>query len=121
MCMSEVKKDYRNVKERNFGIGYKNVTDEGDGKYSTYKTDLRMKKWYKANTNCKIKASDKTLYRSGFHIFLNKEDAQKYCSYNVVVRVRYRGVSSFGTNKAGYDDIGDCVIADEMFLDEVVK
>lgn len=122
MCMSTVAKDYRNVKKRDFGIGYKMMTG-GKGLYHSYLTDLRLKKWYKANINSKIGAYDGKDYRSGFHIFLSEKDARDY-SNGTLIRVRYRGVSSIGTNITGRSTDrreAACVIADEMFLEEVIK
>lgn len=121
MCLQTVMQQF--TKDNNFGIGYKKVNTI-HGRPNSYETPNQCEtyqagKWLKANTKSKLYTNNYVSpYRSGFHIFLNKADAEKYTSGSKVIRVRYRGVTTFGLNKTDYDAYGDCVIASEMFIEK---
>jgi hypothetical protein len=69
-----------------------------------------------------------TGYRTGFHIFMNREDAEAYsrslvgCRDFVIEKVRYRNVSAKGLHLRdlyGNDQsLVPCVVAREIFIPE---
>lgn len=65
--------------------------------------------------SCKLEtADDDRCYIPGFHIFLNKEDAQNYCQEkSVLVKVKFRGVLAFGKDQTNTID-KPCIIASHM-------
>lgn len=63
-----------------------------------------------------IISDDDKAYPPGFHIFLEKEDAENYGSDSSrVYRVAYRNVLAFGANECNRKDDGSCVIAKEIY------
>jgi len=123
MCLINVEKSYDNVKDKNFGIGYKAMEPVEGGKFESPLMGGRhcVGKWYKAVGDV-ISADDGTSYKAGFHIFLNKEDAKKYALLeDRVVRVRYRQIVAIGQNSTSFQAKGDCVIAKEMYIEGEVK
>ena len=121
MCMSTVQFALEYDKGcRDFvGIGYKKVTE----------TKSTNKKWQEAkggwgSKSSSLKTSEKTgphnkQYIPGFHIFLNKNNAETYGGGgSCIVKVKYRGVLAFGKNETG-GGYGDCIIASHMKVVEV--
>lgn len=125
MCLESVKKNYKNVKERDFGIGYKRLVQDSDGIH--FRSPINGKgvnyvagKWYQADGDS-IDATNGEEYKAGFHIFLSKKDAEEYTYATApVVRVRYRDVVAFGPNKIRIrgQEVGDCVISREMMIEK---
>lgn len=124
MCLSSVSLNL-NVYDKSvkdfIGYGYKKLHIDVIKKYGN--------KWNKATGSTDnddtsledegvIKASDNQEYYPGFHIFLNKENAENYAgnhisSWRKVVKVAFRGVLTFGFNKAGTAK-GLCVVTKYM-------
>lgn len=133
MCMNLIHFSFE--KDKDYGIGYKSYLREKHGKMriigaikSVYfdNNPIPRKKWHKSSTG-DISTNSLNRYTAGFHIFLSQSDAYDYADSddddkyeNVIVRVRFRGVVAFGTNDTNVGD-GPCVIAREMYLDEVVE
>lgn len=112
------------------GYGYKRIEHDLLNKY---------KRWHTATGNINVTqrtikepakniladktkfADDRALYHPGFHIFLEKCDAEKYDVYidYPVVKVMFKGVIAFGTNATKYH-FGPCVIATHMKVVEVL-
>jgi hypothetical protein len=129
MCMNKV--DFSlvyNAKSNSYiGVGYKKIHKEKAKKYG--------KTWHRATGSIVDNAdldykflrtsvsrpTPGSSYHNGFHIFLNKVDAESY-SRNltdlIVVKVEYKNVLGFGTNKTA-DRSGPCVIAEYMRVVEV--
>lgn len=121
MCLSYVSKE----KPKKTGIGYKvfiRSTRFGvtTSRFSFQYMDLRgreevpINKWLTAE-----KVPTWQGYQSGFHIFLNKEDAEKWVgksSLSVIRKVRYRGARCQGRQR-------NCrvIIADKMFVPSLRK
>lgn len=88
--------------------------------------------WKKANTENKICADDLKIYTSGYHIFIDKEDAINYSTHGYLVEVHFKNIMSIGFNPrykyrkifgipiyAGIID-GPCVVAEYMKVGKVL-
>lgn len=113
-------KSYHIEDIRNLGRG-KWIQAKGCGFASAFKTSRSRLKNI-------VNSSGLEKYFPGFHIFLEYEDALSYnaasknSAYNStrqLVKVKYKGVTGFGTNKAGYSGYKPCVIALFMKIEKV--
>lgn len=138
MCLHNLYKNFSmewNSKEKDFvGFGYKKYNSyyltndkpnsEGNSvKLSTVWREAQADHYGKKSKQSIESTDTGTPYWPGFHIFLKKEDAQKYWG-DVVVKVMFKGLIGIGTNEtnAYYDTkYGACVIARYMKFIEVVK
>lgn len=127
MCMNKV--NFTLVwdeKEKDYiGEGYKSITcldSKGRINQSVMAKYYSTKKFMEAQPIAKndiIYALDNKTYANGFHIFLKRGDAEKYGG-NTVVKVKFKGVIAFGTNRAGYNsqrnkaNYGPCIIASQI-------
>lgn len=77
-------------------------------------------KWLKS-TNTTILSDDGINYESGFHIYLNEQDAiyfaQQY-RHTAIVKVWYKNVVAVGKNSES--DSGDTVIAKDMKISKII-
>lgn len=142
MCLERIVKNYDDLSNRNFGIGYKAFIfkrNQLTGTNREYK--YKKNKWLvdsKENYNLKIGADSNrdrlgdTFYNVGFHVFLSLKDANEYkkcCgtgSSILIFRVRYRDVVAFGPNVLGWSrtkgaPMGDCVVARQIYIEEQVN
>lgn len=126
MCMNSVKfaLEYDKNARDYVGYGYKRLEDYEYKKYKKWCVadgdwgDVRKDKTINLR-NTKVNGNTKKLsYIPGFHIFLNKEDADAYSEYGNTIKVKFRGVLAFGTNETRFGS-RDCVIATHMKLVEV--
>ena len=140
MCMSKVEFGLMwNEKEKDFiGIGYKRlpfIIQDKAGRINLSKVPEKYKgifstKWQEATGRRNnfgkeldrlIKASDLKQYWPGFHIFLNETDVIKYGRFNSLVKVAFKGVTSFGANTTDYkSEHGPCVVARYMKIVELL-
>ncbi len=124
MCLSTVDKTEDEILST--GVGYK-VFEYSNNHKKMYPaimngSALRMKVWLKADTSCVLRASDNSLYKSGFHIFKRKKDALMYLSgsgkaSHVICKVEYREAFCEGLQSVSgviSYRLVPCVIASEM-------
>jgi len=102
------------------GYGYKRIAKFDLDKYKNWTECLFTRCSNRRRITSSIYAKDSKVYPPGFHIFLNKIDAERYNSYNssVVVIVKYKNVIAFGINNGG-QSWGPCIIARHMKIVEV--
>lgn len=125
MCLNSVELNlFWNKNAREYiGTGYKKIRVGHLSRYG------RVGRWIEAtgehnNPDAKLNkitlaANDGKQYHPGFHVFLKKNDAKKYCNvlYNYEVwEVQFKGVISFGENETDDYNYGPCVISRYMKL-----
>lgn len=142
MCLTIVELNTKwDGKEKDFvGYGYKAYPSKlfdnigriksNDSVYQNQK--LYKSKWMEANgskysakdLSKVITAHDSDLYFPGFHIFLKEDDAKKYgetfLNNFVVVKVKFKTITSFGTNQT-HTSFGPCVVTRFLKIVEVIK
>jgi len=85
--------------------------------FEYYNTPKAIKRrWLKAVNN--IVYTEKALYDSGFHCFLNKADAVSWAIHGQeVFKVKVRGIRLRGKQANSLP----CIVCDEIFIQEKVK
>ena len=122
MCMSSVSfaLEYDKGCREFVGYGYKKIKNANLSKYRNWSEATGD--WYGAKTlkTAIESADDMKSYIPGFHIFLHKGDAENYqmVGPSTIVKVKYKGVLSFGRNETGPFNEGPCVIASHMKIVE---
>lgn len=132
MCLRTIALNLKwEKKEKNYvGYGYKKLKKEflvrrgycknqwRKATGSINRSDIEM------SLECSLEnSSDYKRYHPGYHIFLNYEDAKKYGGrYNEgrIYKVKFKGVISFGTNKAGFKLKAPCVVTTHVKLLEEI-
>ncbi len=90
-----------------------NVDKQSNTFQSLYNCNRHFDKWLR----CRLPLSE-TLgsgfdeYPAGFHIFITREGARNWSSYDKVIKVRYRRVVARGI-QGGYK----CIVAKEMYVE----
>ena len=122
------------------GIGYKVGRIHDNAFYSLFNTSLPLQEWIEAQ-NFKLSTEagfyPRDFYQSGFHVFLELEDARAYhqllknfyMSYETkvqslhrtVVKVKYKNVIAAGLQAVDSKDDAICIVARDMFIEGVVE
>jgi hypothetical protein len=137
MCMKTV--DFSFEPNKSYGVGYKSYPVDDNGRiigttsnYNSQDKPIARKKWLTAqrsrpgiqsgqHTVTDDPFSSRKEYQSGFHIFLDKEAAEKYGGeYSEIVEVHYKDVVAFGTNRA-HREFYPCIIARNMKVVRTVR
>lgn len=145
MCMSSIKfmLNLRPNDDGDFvGVGFKSLPSnfilDKTGRINYAKKNMKKRQWSKNWKDAfshsgptTIKASRGGWYQRGFHIFLNMEDARKYESSGVLVRVEFKNVLAFGNNPVrsyqfwpfsySVNTYGPCIISQYMRIVEVFE
>ena len=137
MCLKDIAFSMEEVDGVLVGIGYKafKCYISGDLKLGYDGCKYKLNQWMKAKNDIHsvTRTEDKNLYSTGFHIFLNKDDANRYYerpSYNPIIikKVLFKDIVAFGTNRTytrlrnGRVVYRPCVIARSMkILPESIK
>lgn len=112
------------VRFNEVGIGYKVFNIEHELRsvyYSLGQEKFPRKKWITDIKEGKIKGDDGNFYGVGFHIFLNKDDAQDFkgvSSSLKVFEVKFKEVVSMGKQKSNNRDY-TVITRKMMILEEV--
>ena len=120
MCLSVVNKE----KPPETGYGWK-VFSELDGRLvgDTIKPYMvrPMRRWLKAKDFSETKRipDGKKRYKAGWHIFVDKESAEKWASpYQEIHRVKHRKAHTAGMQEDFLSRSSAIIVADEIFIFE---
>jgi len=118
MCLKIVDKDTKEVTE-----GWKVFKVSDDKLYGTYiPYKFETNKWIKDSSNYFIELNKNIKYRTGFHFYLNKKDAEDEARYwriwnkkhkFVIKKVKVRNVTA--TGKQNSHRVG---VAREIFIED---
>lgn len=120
MRMKTVKKAYKKPRP-GIAFGYK-VFRRGEGDLLHYEFESNLKlvrgEWLQAQS---LENSGSSEYKTGFHVFVRKKDAQKWCEpEQIVVGVRCAGLLAIGTQKL-YDEPLLCRVYSQIHIPKVRK
>lgn len=118
MCLTKVIKVLKRPNNKEV-VAYKVIDIESNKPILPWLSSFKLEvnTWMKADTSTVI--YDETVlhteYKSGFHVFLSKEQAKKYTCANSVVKVLVRKVATRGIQKV--DDIdANILVTKEMYI-----
>lgn len=133
MCLESVQLNLEyNEEEKDFvGYGYKSlILCDKTGRIN-FSVPTIKKHWTEAKCDLYVKRVNPLLsktrscnnkeYWPGFHIFLDIEDAKKYNTCGTIVKVMFKGVTSFGYNQSGTNKCGKCVVSRYAKIVEIIK
>lgn len=97
MCLDRVITTYEENTEQGFGYKYLEVPEDGDYLETPFVgTKLYPNQWIRDGHVETLYGSFGGKYSSGFHIFTDLEEAQKYPLVEPLFKVRYRGIIAEG-------------------------
>ncbi len=102
---------------KTFGL-YKSGWNTATGSFTESKINYHSAKYVTKTLNGI--STGYTSYWPGYHIFLNPIDAARYMPMYGLVKVMFKGVTSFGRNMAG-PTAEPCVIAKHMKIVKVIS
>jgi hypothetical protein len=91
--------------------------------YDRFTPQFKPGAWLNDPNNYQIKSEWNGNYETGFHLFVNKEDAEIVANYfyGIVRKVRYKNVTAKGTQSFSSDPDSQkypAIVAREIFIEE---